>query len=656
MRTGIVSLILAMLLPVCAAAEKQKLHPPEKSITFPHGQNGPVNLSETHILLSNSWSRGNGLLLFEISDNGQISYAGGLPSLGYAMSTVFYRDTLYMTTTFSLIVADVPTEHGKPLTLARNIMIGFPDSNAKHVKRGNGNSDKLFLACADGLRVFDITIAREPVLCAFHPEIKNVQGIGTAEGVFFYVVSDRSDEINVCSISEEGKLTFKKAIKVDGPVSLLAGSGDKLIYSDTKTKKLHLKTFDKDLNFTDRWTLDLIPESILVKDHVTAIVTGGSPKKLMIMKDEDLIKGFHDSSVRSLTIPDDISISLYKTDFNSKYIAFLDSKTGSMSLADITGDTVKRLSSIPVIFSEGNLLVTDKMVYSLSPAFGEALLYGFDYHKPNPGMNFDVAYTMPRQPDAFDYYIVVPATAMKELSDRYIVANGYLLDVSDPKAPKEVKDLKVSASHICYDKDRKLLYLAAKKRLVIEDVSSLPETVRLGEYAPSEKDTAIVDVEVKGDYAYILNKYNMIEVLDVSDPKNPVKIAEYKLPFETFDFEIYGNRLYIPAGKWGTSGSPLLILDVSDPKKPIEAKIIPNFMETYAAAVYLHDGKFYVSDNGKIREFDLSDPLSPKFLHAYEVDGESPHYAFFTVRDGKIYAKKYSGIDIWNIIGNTTQE
>jgi hypothetical protein len=129
--------------------------------------------------------------------------------------------------------------------------------------------------------------------------------------------------------------------------------------------------------------------------------------------------------------------------------------------------------------------------------------------------------------------------------------------------------------------------------------------------APNEISTlassnGLPGVAVSGDYAYIQgDDTDLIRIIDVSDPYNPVEVNAYGAPLGARHIFIVDRYIYV-----ATSGSGIRILDMSDPVNPIE---VGNFDSGSSAwGLYVSGNFAYVAYNySGLRAYDVSDPTAP---------------------------------------------
>jgi hypothetical protein len=113
------------------------------------------------------------------------------------------------------------------------------------------------------------------------------------------------------------------------------------------------------------------------------------------------------------------------------------------------------------------------------------------------------------------------------------------------------------------------------------------------------------DIAVNGDYAYIAEGSNGLRIINITDPKNPVKVGLYNTGGFAYGVAVSGTKAYIADADAG-----LRIIDVSDPANPAELSFYKT--DGYAHAVTLKDDYAYIAVLwGGVEIVDVSDPMHP---------------------------------------------
>lgn len=121
-------------------------------------------------------------------------------------------------------------------------------------------------------------------------------------------------------------------------------------------------------------------------------------------------------------------------------------------------------------------------------------------------------------------------------------------------------------------------------------------------------------IAVSGTLAYLAgvgSRNTFFDVVDVSDPTNPVGIGSLDLPIfpRVQDIAVSGTHVYLAVG--GVSG--LQVIDVSNPAAP--SLLSPVALPAGGGrAIDISGTKAYVAGTDIIQVFDLSNPAVPAFL------------------------------------------
>ena len=100
------------------------------------------------MIRSTSWTRGDGLEIFDISNPENPRYAAGFLSAGYVFDMLEYRDHYYIATCYSILIISK-----KDHVMVENLLISFPEGKVTDLAVA-GNM--LFCSSPDGLREYEI--------------------------------------------------------------------------------------------------------------------------------------------------------------------------------------------------------------------------------------------------------------------------------------------------------------------------------------------------------------------------------------------------------------------------------------------------------------------------------------------------------------------
>ncbi len=207
--------------------------------------------------------------------------------------------------------------------------------------------------------------------------------------------------------------------------------------------------------------------------------------------------------------------------------------------------------------------------------------------------------------DALD---VVMAGGMAYVIDR--TAGLLLVDVTMPSSPSISATLETPGLAKAVAVRSGLAYIADWYDFCIADVCvpEVPQIIGL----ISGLDH-VYDVEVSGDYAYLGVWGSGLLVVDVSDPTQPLLVAQIELPGIPEGVAICGSTVYVADWKSGVH-----IVDVSNPLAPIHTMSVPT---TYRSRdVEVADGFAYVVYTKGIQVLDVTSPPEPVIVGQMPVE------------------------------------
>ena len=191
-----------------------------------------------------------------------------------------------------------------------------------------------------------------------------------------------------------------------------------------------------------------------------------------------------------------------------------------------------------------------------------------------------------------------------------------VIDISDTASPKIVTTIETAPRRIAV-KDN-LLLAPAGCNLFIYDITDPSSPLKISEWNNPDSDCggfSSVDVDDKG-YAYVIEYHNGIHVIDINDPTNPQEVFSMIAHDNTYNYNdifILDNLAYISQRYQGFD-----ILDISNPEELVivsELQALPGYQEGIFT-IELPYGRFtfFATDTCGLGIADVSDPQNPQFL------------------------------------------
>jgi hypothetical protein len=132
-----------------------------------------------------------------------------------------------------------------------------------------------------------------------------------------------------------------------------------------------------------------------------------------------------------------------------------------------------------------------------------------------------------------------------------------------------------------------------------------------------DTDGAAWGVKVKGGYAYVLDWWGGIKVVDVRRPAHPAYVGRYQARGTLQQLRTKGTYLYAASGAGG-----LQVYDIKNPLNPIWAKGLD--MDGEAQDLWIEDTLAYVaSGDGGVAIFDILDPFYTRQVGGIDTPGEA---------------------------------
>jgi hypothetical protein len=230
-----------------------------------------------------------------------------------------------------------------------------------------------------------------------------------------------------------------------------------------------------------------------------------------------------------------------------------------------------------------------------------------------------------------------------------------VVDVSTPSSPVEVGSLEVGAA--CHDIELAdgYAYLVAQYFGVVIDVT-VPSSPVFSAWL-FEGNDLVDDLEVDGNHAYAVSRREGMTVFDVTNPESPEQIGHFAMPGEPFDIELEGPLAYIAYPSRGSLGLPqgLQVLDISDPAEPVEIAFREIYSVEWEVANLAIAGEvaFIGTDQG-LFVVQISTPSEPIVVGRYQPAGPVLDMA---VLDGVLHVSEsaagtehFDVTSCWNIV------
>ena len=148
-------------------------------------------------------------------------------------------------------------------------------------------------------------------------------------------------------------------------------------------------------------------------------------------------------------------------------------------------------------------------------------------------------------------------------------------------------------------------------------------------------------VYVRGDYAYVADYWEGLQIIDVSDPTDPQETGSFDTPGTAYGVFVSGDYAYVADFQSG-----LRIIDISDPENPDEVGSFDTPGRAYA--VYVVDDHAYVADGTSgLRIIDVSNPAEPGEVGSYNTPGQS--FDVFVVDNYAYVADQTEGLRIIDV-------
>ncbi len=202
--------------------------------------------------------------------------------------------------------------------------------------------------------------------------------------------------------------------------------------------------------------------------------------------------------------------------------------------------------------------------------------------------------------------------------DTVFVAAGeglIVLDVSDPNQPEQIGLLNSGNYHSIDIEDNRAV-LAGGLKSVLVDISEpqQPELLSTFEVRDAGKRQTVYTIALDGRAVYAVNTVGIVYVLDISNPQNPISVADIDLIGDPNPHSVWiedeNSLLYAVVS---SSDRGFQIIDLADISNPLTLQTIAAPSDVRALTV--HQDYLYVASWNHLWAYQLADPAQPRFLN-----------------------------------------
>jgi hypothetical protein len=122
-------------------------------------------------------------------------------------------------------------------------------------------------------------------------------------------------------------------------------------------------------------------------------------------------------------------------------------------------------------------------------------------------------------------------------------------------------------------------------------------------------------VTLNGSYAYLIGPTCGLQIVDLSDPSNPLKVGECQTPGEGKDIAVFGNYAYVADGT-----ARVQVVDISNPQSPAVIGGV-NIPDCASGIKVRGQFAFVAHGSAGLYILDLSNPSSPYVIGLFDTPG-----------------------------------
>jgi len=189
----------------------------------------------------------------------------------------------------------------------------------------------------------------------------------------------------------------------------------------------------------------------------------------------------------------------------------------------------------------------------------------------------------------------------------------YIIDISNPSSPTRVgiTTAYLGVSYRPFVKGNYAYVVNTYQGMQVFDVSNPLSPGLTGSYPTSKR---LEGIYTRGQYAFGVDFYNGLLVLDISNPSYPVLVGHLAVPGNAKDVFVSDNYAYVLDNE-----GDLQVINISNPEAP---KLTGNYEKADAVGVFSKGKHAYLAcGTSGLKIIDVSIPSVPSLLGEYDTEG-----------------------------------
>lgn len=220
------------------------------------------------------------------------------------------------------------------------------------------------------------------------------------------------------------------------------------------------------------------------------------------------------------------------------------------------------------------------------------------------------------------------------------------IDISDPESPKYIGNFSIYLPHYFEVKDGIAYIPAWSAGLQIYNVSDPINTVKLGEFVGLRTGA----MGIYEDIVFV-GRDDGFNILDVSNPSNPVNLSRIVRNGNAHNFYIEETYAYILVWNHTSSSSNLEVYDYTDPNSPLLVAFYDTTKLCYDVKVQ-NDIVYLAGAYEGLSIVDLTDFSNPTLIGEYDEDEQS--IALVVIEDTVFLGNDIAGLQLFDVSDKTT--